>query len=89
MKTTKRLIGRALGTTSFTAAGLQRSMRGLRTGDQRDLYIGLALLAAAFLERSAPRRELLYRKKLREGSAVVVHHRAVGGPKIEVRKPRS
>jgi hypothetical protein len=31
----------------------------------------------------------LYRKKLREGSAVVVHHRAVGSPKIEVREPRS
>lgn len=86
-KTTKRLIGRALGTTTFTATGLQRSMRGLRTGDQRELYVGLALLALAYLERSAPQKELLYRKTVAEGSAIVVHHRAVGGPKIEVRKP--
>lgn len=86
-KTTKPLIGRALGTTTFAATGLQRSMRGLRTGDQRELYIGLALLAFAFLQRSAPRKELLYRKTVRKGSAIVIHHRAVGGPKIEVRKP--
>lgn len=85
-KTTKRLIGWALGTTTFTATGLQRSMRGLRTGDQRELFIGLGLLAVAFLERSAPRKELLYRKTVGEGSAIVVHHRAVGGPKIEVHK---
>ena len=85
--TTKRWRGRALGTTTFAATGLQRSMRGLRTGDQRELYIGLALLTLAYLQRTAPGKELLYRKTIREGSALIIHHRAVGGPKIKVRKP--
>ncbi len=85
-KTTKRLVGRAVGTKSFTTVGVQRSFRGLRTGDQRELYTGLALLALAFFDRSSPKKELLYRGTLKPGSAVIVHHRKVGGPKISVKK---
>ena len=85
-KTTKRLIGRAVGGKGFTAAGVERSFRGLRTGDQRELYAGLALLALTFLDRSSPKKELLYRGTVKPGSAVIIHHRKVGGPKVTVRK---
>jgi hypothetical protein len=36
---------------------------------------------------SRPRRRLIFSKKLPEGSALVIHHRRSGDPKIEVIKP--
>jgi MYXO-CTERM domain-containing protein len=69
------------------AAGVERTLRGLRHGDQRELYTGLGLAALAYLGRTRPRRQLLYRKRIPEGSAVVIHHRRRGDPKIEVVKP--
>ncbi len=69
-------------------AGVSRSLHGLRKGDQRDLYIGLSLTVLALIRRTAPRKELVYRKAVPEGSAIVVHNRRRGAPKIEVVKPR-
>ncbi len=84
----KRIIDWMVGSPNWGAAGLERGLRGLRRGDQRDLYLGLGLVALSFIRRSSPQKELLYRKAVPEGSAIVVHHRRVGAPKIEVIKPR-
>lgn len=62
-------------------------MRGLREGDQRELFYGLALWAIAYLRRTAQRKQLLYSKSVPEGSAIVVHHKRFGDPKIEVIRP--
>ena len=84
----KRLIDWMVGSPNWGTAGLDRTLRGLRRGDQRDLYLGLGLTALAFLRRTTPRKELLYRKSVPEGSAIVIHHRRVGSPKIEIVKPK-
>ena len=78
---------RLIGIRDLTAASVDRTLRGLRTGDQRQLYTGLSLAALAYMRRSRPRRRLLYRKSLPEGSALLIHHRRRGDPKIEVIRP--
>lgn len=67
--------------------GYRRSLRGVREGDTRELALGLALAAFAYLRSTSPRKELLYRKTVPKGSAIVIHNRKRGAPKIEVRKP--
>lgn len=86
-RVTTRLINRALGYRDPRAEGVRRALRGFREGDRRELYVGLALWAFAYLRRSAPRKQLLYRKVVPKGSAIVVHHRKRGGPKLEIHKP--
>ena len=78
---------RLIGIRDLTAASVDRTLRGLRTGDQRQLYTGLSLAALAYMRRSRPSRRLLYRKSLPEGSALLIHHRRRGDPKIEVIRP--
>jgi hypothetical protein len=78
---------RLLGWGDIRAQGVGRTLRGVRTGDQRELYLGLGLLAMAYLSRTTPKRKLIYRKRLPEGSALVIHHKMVGDPKIEVIRP--
>jgi hypothetical protein len=85
----KRMIDWLVGSQNWGAAGLTRSLSGLRRGDQRDLYLGLGLAALSFIRRTSPRKELLYRKTVPEGSAIVIHHRRAGAPRIEVIKPKS
>jgi len=84
----KRLIDWMVGSQNWGAAGLNRSLRGMRNGDQRDLYLGLGLLVLGFIRRTAPRKQLLYRRTVPKGSAIVVHNRRRAAPKIEVIKPR-
>ena len=84
MKTLLRLFG----ISDVRAAGVERTLRGLRNGDQRDLYTGLGLAALAYLTSTRRRRQLIYRKRVPEGSALVIHHRRRGDSKIEVIKPR-
>jgi hypothetical protein len=84
MKSLLRLVG----IRDMRATGVERALRGLRQGDQRDLYTGLGLTVLAYLTRTRPRRQLIYRKRVPEGSALVIHHRRRGDPKIEVIKPR-
>jgi hypothetical protein len=67
--------------------GLSRSLRGLREGDNRELYFGLALTALAYLRSTKPRKKLIYRKTVSEGSALVIHHKRSGTPKLEIRRP--
>lgn len=84
---TNKLIDRALGYRDPRQEGIRRSLRGLREGDHRELYMGLALAALAYIRNSRPRRELIYRKTVPVGSALVIHHKKRGAPKIEVIKP--
>jgi hypothetical protein len=78
---------RLIGIRDIRTASIDRTMRGIRTGDQRELYTGLGLAALAYLRATRPRRRLVFSKKLPEGSALVIHHRRSGDPKIEVIKP--
>ena len=62
-------------------------LRGIRTGDQRALYTGAALMGYTWLKRQTNRRELLYRKEIPEGSAVVVRYGKRGKlTGVEIRK---
>lgn len=60
----------------------------MREGDHRELSIGLVLAALAYIQRTAPRKQLLYRKTVPTGSAIVIHHKKRGAPKLEIRKPK-
>lgn len=84
---TKKLLDRALGYRDPREEGIRRTLTGLRVGDQRELYIGLALTALAYLRRTEPKRQLLYRRTVPEGSALVIHHKKSGAPKLEIIKP--
>ncbi|MGD2102544.1 MAG: hypothetical protein PVG83_09950 [Acidimicrobiia bacterium] len=84
---TRKLIDRALGTRDVRGEGIRRTLHGLRLGDRRELYLGLSLTAIAYLQRTRPRRRLIYREQVPPGSAVVVHHKRRGDPAIEVIKP--
>lgn len=78
---------RFLGIRDIRAASIDRTLRGLRTGNQGELYRGLGLAALAYVTSTRPRRRLIYRKSLPEGSALVIHHKHRGDPKIEVVRP--
>ena len=81
------LTRRVWGGSDARAVGLDRTLRGLREGDRRELYFGLALSALAYLRRSKPRKELLYRQAVPEGTALVIHHRKSGTARLEIIKP--
>ncbi len=83
----KRLFERLIGGPNIGTIGLRRTLRGLREGNQRELYVGLSLWALAFLRRTAPRKQLLYRKSVPKGSAIVIHRKRFGDPKIKVIRP--
>ena len=82
----KRLTDLVLGDPR--REGLRRSLKGAREGDYRELSFGLALMALAYLRSTAPRKQLLYRKRVPTGSAVVVYHKKRGAPKLEIDKPK-
>ncbi|MBW3666815.1 MAG: hypothetical protein KY394_04380 [Actinobacteria bacterium] len=84
----ERLQRAVLGDSDARVAGQMRTLKGLRRGDRTELLIGLALSALAWLQKTEPKRELLYRKKVPIGSAIVVHHKKAGAPEIEVIKPK-
>ncbi|HEX6220764.1 MAG TPA: hypothetical protein VF115_06695 [Acidimicrobiia bacterium] len=86
---TTRLINRALGYRDPRAEGVRRTLRGFREGDNRELYLGLALWAFTYLRNTTPKRQLLYRKTVPEGSALVIHHTKRGAPKLEIRRPEA
>jgi hypothetical protein len=84
----QRLQRAVLGDSDTRVAGQMRTLKGLREGDGTELLIGLALSALAWLKKTEPKKELLYRKKVPVGSAIVVHHKKIGAPDIEVIKPK-
>lgn len=86
-KLTKRLEHRVLGTPDVRTEGLRRSLKGLREGDYRELSLGLALAAIAYLQNTKPNKQLIYRREVSPGSALVIHHKKRGNPKLEIRRP--
>jgi hypothetical protein len=66
--------------------GFNRALHGLRTGDQRSLYTGALLVAVGLWRRSRTRerRELIYRRELKEGQAIVIRPSVAGGNRIVV-----
>jgi hypothetical protein len=85
---TDRIARLAFGTSDIAYEGRQRAMRGLRESDDRQLYIGLALTALAYLRRTAPRRQLVYRREIPEGAALLIHHKGSGEPRLEIIRPK-
>jgi hypothetical protein len=70
-----------------TETPLSRTFRGLRTGDQRALLTGAALLGLRWLRSQSKERELVYSKEIPEGSAVVVRYGKRGRlPEVDVRR---
>jgi hypothetical protein len=76
-----------LGDSNPLRAGMVRSLRGLRQADRQELYLGLALAALGYLRRARPRRKLVHRQTVPEGSILVIHPKRPGDPKLEIRKP--
>lgn len=73
---------------AMKGAGLSRIWSGLRRGDQRTLLIGAGLWAVSWLRsNSGPKKELLYRKTVPDGSSFVIRTGKLGElPEIEVVK---
>jgi hypothetical protein len=82
----KRLL-RLFGFRDTGPQGVKRTLRGLRTGDQRELYIGLALAALTYLKKTRPGKKLIYSKTLSGDSAIVVRTTEPGRPRLKVTKP--
>jgi hypothetical protein len=82
-----RVFRTLLGGSDLKTAGYERVWRGLRVGDRRDLYLGVTLALISVFRQSSGGKELIYRKKLPEGTALVIHHKKKGDPKIEVIRP--
>jgi hypothetical protein len=83
-----RAIRSAFGVSNPSIAGRLRVMRGISEHDSRDLYLGLSLLALSYLRRTRYRRELLYRREIAEGAALVIHHKGKGEPRLAIVKPK-
>lgn len=68
------------------SSGVSRALRGLRTGDQRSLYVGVALIVFGMWRRSREKetRKLIYRKVLRPGQALLIRPSASGADKLIV-----
>lgn len=66
--------------------GVARALRGLREGNQQILVTGLALILVERLRSGRGKRELIYRKRLPVGSALIIRHGRRGDPKVEVRR---
>jgi len=84
----KKFMRRMWGGSDAMEVGFNRTLRGLREGDSTDLYFGLALSALAYLQRSKPRKKLIHRQSLPEGTAIVIHHKKSGNPRLEIIKPQ-
>ncbi len=86
-KRTDKWMKRFWGTSDAREIGFDRTLKGLREGDSRDLYFGLAISALAYLQRTKPRKRLIYRQTVPEGAAVVIHHKESGAARLEIIKP--
>ena len=84
----KKIMRRVWGGSDAREVGFNRTLRGLREGDSTDLYFGLALSALAYLQRRNPRKKLIHRQSLPEGTAIVIHHKKSGNPRLEIIKPK-
>ena len=87
-KLRKKIWKKVIGGSDADRVGYDRTMRGMREGDRRELYLGLVLSAVAYLQRSKSRKELIHRQSLPSGAAVVIHHKKSGTPRLEIIKPK-
>jgi hypothetical protein len=83
----QRLERAVFGDSDIKVASRMRTLRGLREGDNRELLFGLGLAALSYLRNSTPKRERIYRKTVTPGSALVIHHKRRGTPRLEIIKP--
>jgi hypothetical protein len=58
--------------TGGTTRGISKTLQGLRTGDQRTLYTGVALVAYSVWRRKKGSRKLVYRRVLRKDQALLI-----------------
>lgn len=80
-------MDRAFDAPDVKSEGFRRSLKGLREGDYRELSFGLVLGAIAYLQNNKPKKELIYRREVPTGSALVIHHKKSGKPKLEIHRP--
>ena len=73
---TEQFLG---GPTALTA-GYRRTLTGLRSGDRTELVLGLVLLGFTYMRRPAPKKELIYRRKLKPGEHLTVRNAKPGAP---------
>ena len=66
--------------------GAVRSLRGLRTGDTKSLYTGALLLAYGLWKRNRGRKDLVYRRTLKPGDAMVIRATRADGRPIVVQE---
>lgn len=74
----------ALGDSDARRAGQVRVLHGLRHRDRRELLLGLVLSTVAYLQHTKPRKQLLYRKTVPEGAALVIHHKRSGEARLQI-----
>jgi hypothetical protein len=65
-------------------AGITRTFQGLRTGDQRTLFTGVALVAYSVWRRGRGTRKLVYRRILREDQALLIRAGRRSGSRVVV-----
>ncbi|MEE8407490.1 MAG: hypothetical protein V3S32_10115 [Acidimicrobiia bacterium] len=84
----KKFMRRVWGGSDAREVGFDRTLRGLREGDSTDIYFGLALSALAYLQRTKPRKKLIHRQTVPKGTAIVIHHKKSGNPRLEIIRPK-
>jgi hypothetical protein len=55
-----------------SSPGIDRALRGLRTGNQTTFYLGVALIAYRMWRRSRDRHQLIYRRALKPGETLFI-----------------
>lgn len=65
--------------------GMLRVVRGLRQGNQAAVLTGLALILFQKMRDDRGKRELVYRKVVPVGSAIVIRHQRPGEEKVGIR----
>lgn len=75
-----------LDPAGLLTGGASRMLRGLRTGDQRMLFVGAALALLGWWRRPAARgRTLVFREELKPGRSLMVRYGRSGElPELEV-----
>lgn len=65
-------------------AGITRTFKGLRTGDQRTLFTGAAMVAYSVWRRGRGPRKLVYRRILAEDQALLIRAGRRSGSRVVV-----
>lgn len=69
---------------NWISLGVERGLRGLRTGDQRLVFTGAALLIIGWLRRGPKeKKKVLYRRELKPGKALLIRSPEPGSPRFK------